>query len=420
MTTRRQHQPGLHNLEIRQRPRHSWLQTVWGALFLVVFLFACVVINASQFVFLLPLKLFPFAWADAVYFEGIRCSKGAFGALIVLMSQLFAPTKLMITFEKEGQGRLTDEEIDALVERGKGGRVVGLHLPQRAVLIANHQVYADWWYDWSLAYFMGTHKDVYIVLKDSLKWIPIIGWGMQLFKFVFLKRSWASDRLHLSNSLSWLGRQAEKRDVPLMFILYPEGTLVSKDTRPLSKKFADKMGIPDMMHTLLPRSTGLHYSLRSLSPRVPTLRLIDITMAYPGIPPFGYGQSYYTLRSIFLDGVPPPTIHMHIRCFDVAREVPIGDLSASNPNALPTSSPGEHTLEVEIPEAERDRFDLWLRNLWREKDRLLSQYLDTGSFVGTKELQLNVPLILRRRRDLFDALGLFMPVVVFWAWWRLI
>ena len=37
--------------------------------------------------------------------------------------------------------------------------------------------------------------------------------------------------------------RAEKEDSPLTFILYPEGTLVSKDTRPISKKYADKLGI---------------------------------------------------------------------------------------------------------------------------------------------------------------------------------
>ena len=47
----------------------------------------------------------------------------------------------------------------------------------------------------------------------------------------------------MAHDLSTLGREAESEDVPFVFILYPEGTLVSKDTRPISKKFADKMGI---------------------------------------------------------------------------------------------------------------------------------------------------------------------------------
>lgn len=66
---------------------------------------------------------------------------------------------------------------------------------------------------------------------------------MQFYNFIFLARSWASDRFQLSSQLGWLGHRAEKEDIPFTFIIYPEGTLVSKDTRPISKKFADKLGI---------------------------------------------------------------------------------------------------------------------------------------------------------------------------------
>lgn len=56
------------------------------------------------------------------------------------MSQWFAPTKLVVSFEIEGQGRFTNEEIEKLVEKDASGRVLALHLPQKAVMIANHQV----------------------------------------------------------------------------------------------------------------------------------------------------------------------------------------------------------------------------------------------------------------------------------------
>ena len=66
---------------------------------------------------------------------------------------------------------------------------------------------------------------------------------MQIFRFIFLARSWASDRLYLSAQLSKLGRKAQQQDNPFALIIYPEGTLVSSDTRPVSKKYAEKMGI---------------------------------------------------------------------------------------------------------------------------------------------------------------------------------
>lgn len=66
---------------------------------------------------------------------------------------------------------------------------------------------------------------------------------MQVFRFIFLARSWASDKVYLVRRLAKLGRKAQLEDTPLAFMIYPEGTLVATDTRPISKKYADKLGI---------------------------------------------------------------------------------------------------------------------------------------------------------------------------------
>lgn len=150
---------GLHALEISKRPRNSWMQTIRAIVFAVVFNIGCIMVNGFQFTVLLPLGLLPFATTKKLYEEGIRYSKGAFGTLIgmynflfcerswpstsavtVLVSQLFAPTTLLVTFQREGLGGFTEEEIDRVAERDASGRVVSLHLPEKAVLIANHQV----------------------------------------------------------------------------------------------------------------------------------------------------------------------------------------------------------------------------------------------------------------------------------------
>jgi 1-acyl-sn-glycerol-3-phosphate acyltransferase len=80
---------------------------------------------------------------------------------------------------------------------------------------------------------------------------------MQFFNFIFLARSWASDRIYLVKQLALLCQRAQLRDTPLTFILYPEGTLVSQDTRPISKKYADKLRIVSLHHQsyLLPSLT---------------------------------------------------------------------------------------------------------------------------------------------------------------------
>lgn len=239
-----------------------------------------------------------------------------------------------------------------------------------------------------------------------------------------------------------------------------------------------------MTHTLLPRSTGLHYALRALSPRVPNLKLLDVTVAYPGkrvnlsdcsllaervrsgIPPMGFGQSYYTLRSVFMDRVPPPVVHMHLRLFHVATEVPIGDLSLSNPTVIPpsrtnsdtntnghtqtstensdSSNSNGHTnpkksVETDVPETERVAFDKWLTELWRTKDSKLDEFHQAGAILpnaGTEpdtvqvfdELKkhftssaksVEIPLKLRSPREYLDAFCLFGPAAAAWTFARL-
>lgn len=50
--------------------------------------------------------------------------------------------------------------------------------------------------------------NIKIVLKDQLKYVPIIGWGMRLFEFLFLRRSIDTDKTHIQSktialSLLW-------------------------------------------------------------------------------------------------------------------------------------------------------------------------------------------------------------------------
>ncbi|KAH0838470.1 acyltransferase-domain-containing protein [Lanmaoa asiatica] len=390
----------------------TWAQTLNGLLFLSLFIPGCFMVHGFQLLFVLPLKLVPGPISGKLYDEGIRYTKGAFAALMNLMNQWFAPTKLSITFETEGQGKFTEEEIQNVVERNASGKVIALQLPSRCVIISNHQVYSDWWYVWCLTYFARTHKDVFIVLKNSLKWVPVIGPGMQMYRFIFLARSWASDKIQLARQLSKLGKKAQEENKPFAFILFPEGTLVSENTRPVSGKYAEKMGVPDLCNILLPRSTGLHYSLRSLVPRLPTLKLLDITVIYPGIPPKGYGQSYYTLRSIFCDRVPPPVVHMHLRIFDIAKDVPIGN----TPGSIVSNGSANNSAEPNLSEREKDIFDIWLRKLWSEKDDYITKFLETGT-APSKQRPVEIPLELRKRAEIAEAYCFFAPLLMA-CWWK--
>jgi len=319
------------------------------------------------------------------------------------MTQLFAPTEFVITTEGEYFDRM------GVIQRDRSGFVTKLNLPPKLVIISNHQVYLDWWYLWSFTYWIGGHKDVVIVLKKSLKWVPIVGWGMIWFRFIFLNRSWASDSKYYISKLASLAQRAAKEDHPLTFFLFPEGTLVSSETRPLSQKWAAKSNISDLRHTLLPRTTGLHYALRALVPQTPDLYLLDITVAYEGIPNGAYGQSYYTLRSVFLDGVPPPKIHLHLKLFQVMGGIPIGDVEFREESAQTMSG-----KEAEISRMESARFEEWLVTLWRQKDERLETFLNSGSLdpKGVHKQSKSLPIKLRSRWEALHACILFSLALV--------
>jgi len=173
-----------------------------------------------------------------------------------------------------------------------------------------------------------------------------------------------------------------------------------------------------MKNVLLPRSTGLHYSLRSLAPYIPDLKVLDLTVVYPGIPPMGYGQSYYTLRSIFLNGVSPPTIHIHLRLFDVREHIPIGPID--DLPALASKASNSAKNEVDIPEEEKETFDTWLRDLWGEKDEAITKYYETGTLgvVPEDPTVVEIPLQLRRKREILDAFCFFFPAGIAYLWGR--
>lgn len=57
------------------------------------------------------------------------------------ITSVFAPTTLHITFETEGIGKFSPEDIERVVIRDKKtGNAVGLDLPKKMVIVSNHQV----------------------------------------------------------------------------------------------------------------------------------------------------------------------------------------------------------------------------------------------------------------------------------------
>lgn len=76
-------------------------------------------------------------------------------------------------------------------------------------------------------------------------------------------------------------------------MIFPEGTNLSDNGRKASAKYAEKTGIKDLRHLMIPRSTGLRFCLENLAGSVDWI--YDCTVAYEGIP---YVFSHALLRDI--------------------------------------------------------------------------------------------------------------------------
>lgn len=267
-------------------------------------------------------------------------------------------------------------------------------LPANTVFIANHQIYTDWVFLWWLTYTARLGGFVYIVLKASLRKIPILGYGMKNYDFIFLSRKWATDKITMGNQLAaidanargkgnvagkspdkigdekdvWPQGQDKSRTWPYSLLIFPEGTNLSANTRGKTLIYAEKVGRPPFKHLLLPRTTGLRYSLLKLKNTVD--EVYDITLAYSGLQASDYGQDIYKIEQVFLQGKNPERVDFYIRSFKID-EIPIGK---------------EEETEQESEQSQKE-FENWLFDVWKEKDELMDNYYKTGSFI-TKESDL--------------------------------
>lgn len=263
---------------------------------------------------------------------------------MITATQWWSPTLIRISGDASVKGQL---------RKTQDGRFEA-DFPERMILVANHQLYTDWLYLWWVAYASGLHGHLYIILKQSLKWVPLFGPAMQFYSFIFLARKWSSDQQRMSYRLRKLKLKKHFGNNtyldPMWLVLFPEGTNLSDNGRTNSARWAKKNDIADCRHTLLPRHTGLQFCLEELSGSVEYV--YDCTIAYEHIPAGQFGQDIFTLRSICLEGRPPKSVNMHWRRFKV----------------------------TDIPYKDSDAMGAWTLARWREKDDLLDYHLMHGNF----------------------------------------
>ncbi|KAJ3674031.1 hypothetical protein LUZ60_006023 [Juncus effusus] len=84
---------------------------------------------------------------------------------------------------------------------------------EHALLVSNHRSDIDWLVGWILAQRSGCLGSALDVMKNSSKFLPVIGWSMWFSEYLFLERNWAKDEGTLKSGLQ------ELKDYPLPFWL---------------------------------------------------------------------------------------------------------------------------------------------------------------------------------------------------------
>lgn len=233
----------------------------------------CVIIVATQLVGA-PLYFI----SKNYYYAYMAMTKQCFGILITTITQWGAPTLVRVSGDESVKGQLS------LTSDGR----LRTMFPDRLVFMANHLVYTDWAYLWWVTYTAGMHGHIYIILKESLKYIPLLGQGMLFYGFIFMARKWERDQPRLQHRLEKLksrhsGPLSGKNSLdPMWLLIFPEGTNLSANTRKVSDRYGEKVGIPPNRHLLLPRSTGLFFCLQQLKGTIDYV--YDCTIGYEGPP----------------------------------------------------------------------------------------------------------------------------------------
>jgi 1-acyl-sn-glycerol-3-phosphate acyltransferase len=149
-----------------------------------------------------------------------------------------------------------------------------------AVIVCNHQAMADIPLLLCFAQRYERQGDVKWFVKDILKYLPGIGWGMMFLDCVFLKRTWDKDKDSIQSTFQGI----VSNNVPTWMASFPEGTRITPLKLAKSQTYARMAGsqspgiwVPE--HVLIPRVKGFAATIAGLRNHVHAV--YDMTLSYP-------------------------------------------------------------------------------------------------------------------------------------------
>lgn len=199
---------------------------------------------------------------------------------------------------------------------------------ENAIVIANHQSMGDIPVMLCLALKKDRVGDLKWLVKDQLKFMPGIGWGLKFLDALFLKRRWAEDQQTVKETFD----RYVSMKTPLWLLLFPEGTRANK-----KKILSHRAKTTETHYVLPPRSKGFTASVQGL--RSVVQAIYDLTIIYP---------EEYPPRLIELMRGEVPYVHIKVTRFPI--------------DSIPTD-------EKELAH--------WLHERYLVKDRVIAEYRKT-------------------------------------------
>lgn len=206
---------------------------------------------------------------------------------------------------------------------------------ENVIVILNHQDMADITVMFTFARSKKRVGDLKWFVKDVLKYVPGVGWGMLFLDCLFVKRNWTDDRDYIHKVFEKILAYR----VPLWLMIFAEGTRIRPSKITGSRQFAEERGIKPLEHVLFPRTKGFVATVQALNAHLDAV--YDVTIGYEqGVPTLWQWTKGYVKR-----------VNVHVRRYGIEKMPETGeDLSA------------------------------WLVTRYQEKDRLLDTFYKTGAF----------------------------------------
>ncbi len=135
---------------------------------------------------------------------------------------------------------------------------------ENAIVIANHQSMAD------IVVLIFAAKRVDMVghmkwlVKDVVKYVPGVGWGMLFLDCIFLKRNWAKDEKSVRETFG----RVVKNKLPVWLVSFPEGTRATAPKLERSRRYALNKGLVPTEHVMIPRTKGFTASFAGMREHV--------------------------------------------------------------------------------------------------------------------------------------------------------